>query len=185
MSDRTVVTRTVHAIGNAASYLFLVIVAISAFEVLMRYAIGQPTVWVHELSVAFAATCFVIGGPYVHASRRHITISYLYEKMSPGIQAWARLLCSLLTLAFLVFLSYATAVQGWQAVQYGETTGTALNWPIPAYLKSLFAVCAVVMSLQTVMHVIEDARRIGRRSASKFDRFPSNQPGSSQSGRNR
>jgi len=164
MSERTGVARTARAIGNAASYLFLVIVVISAFEVLMRYAFGRPTVWVHEVSIALAATCFVIGGPYVHASRRHITISYVYEKMPPVIQAWARLLCTLLTLAFLLCLSYATVHQGWQAVQYGETTGTALDWPIPAYLKSLFAVCVVVMSVQTVAHVIEDVGRIGRRS---------------------
>ena len=164
MSERTVVTRAVQVAGNTASYLFLLIVAISAFEVLMRYAFAQPTVWVHELSIAFAATCFVIGGPYVHATRRHITISYAYEKMPPGVQVWARLLCSLLTLTFLVFLTYATTLQGLQALQHGETTGTALNWPIPAYLKTLFAVCAAIMSVQTVMHVIEDARRIGRRT---------------------
>jgi TRAP-type mannitol/chloroaromatic compound transport system permease small subunit len=163
MTEHTTVTRAVHAAGNVASYLFLCIVAISAFEVLMRYAIGQPTVWVHELSIAFAATCFVIGGPYVQATRSHITISYAYDKMPPGLQVWARLLCSLLTLAFLVFLTYATTLQGWQALQYGETTGTALNWPIPAYLKTLFAVCAAIMTAQTAMHVIEDARRIARR----------------------
>jgi len=147
-------------LGNAASYLFLIIVAISAFEVLMRYAVGQPTVWVHELSIALAATCFVIGGPYVHRSRRHITISYMFEKMSPRGQRWARLLSSLLTLVFLCFLTYATMLQGWQALKHGEMTGTALNWPIPAYLKSLFAVCAAVMTVQTALHVIEDASRI-------------------------
>ena len=163
MSEGNCVTRAIHAAGNAASYLFLLIVAISAFEVLMRYAAGQPTVWVHELSIAFAATCFVIGGPYVHATRRHITISYAYEKMPPTLQAWARLLCSLLALTFLVSLTYATALQGWQALQQGETTGTALNWPIPAYLKTLFAVCAAIMTVQTAVHVVEDARRVRRR----------------------
>ena len=129
----------------------------------MRYAVGQPTVWVHELSIALAATCFVIGGPYVHRSRRHITISYMYEKMSSPVKRGARLLSSLLTLVFLVFLTYATTLQGWQALQHGEMTGTALNWPIPAYLKSLFAICAGVMSLQTVVHVIEDVASIRNR----------------------
>ena len=162
MSDPTPVTRFVHSVGNVASYLFLLIVAISAFEVLMRYVMGQPTIWVHELSIAFAATCFVIGGPYVHSSRRHITISYAFEKMPPAMQVWARLLISLLTLVFLLFLTYAAGVQGWQAVQHGETTGTALNWPIPAYLKSLFALCAAIMVVQTLVHVAEDIRRIDR-----------------------
>lgn len=170
MNGQPLVTRAVRAVGNAASYLFICIVAISAFEVLMRYAVGQPTVWVHELSIAFAATCFVIGGPYAHATRHHITISYAYDKMPPGLQVWVRLLCSLLTLGFLGFLVYATTLQGWQALQHGETTGTALNWPIPAYLKTLFAVCAVIMTVQTAVHVIEDARRIARRRVAGPDR---------------
>lgn len=165
MPENSVNERMVGVLGNAASYLFLIIVAISGFEVLMRYAVGQPTVWVHEVSIALAATCFVIGGPYVHRSRRHITISYMFEKMSPRVQSWARLLSSLLTLIFLVFLTYATTLQGLQAVQHGEMTGTALNWPIPAYLKSLFAICAAVMTVQTAVHVIEDAGRIRNRNS--------------------
>lgn len=164
MPQRSAVARTARLVGSAASYLFLLIVAISALEVLMRYALGQPTIWAHELSVALAATCFVIGGPYVHAARRHITISYVYERLPLAPQAWVRLLCSLLTLVFLLFLSYATAVQGWQALQHVETTGTALNWPIPVYLKCLFALCALIMSLQTMAHVLEDVERVRRRA---------------------
>jgi TRAP-type C4-dicarboxylate transport system permease small subunit len=165
VSEFSLSTRIVDRFGNAASYLFLIIVAISAYEVFMRYVVGQPTVWVHELSIALAATCFVIGGPYVHRSRRHITISYMFEKMSPDLQRWARLLSSLLTLVFLVFLTYATTLQGWQAVQHGEMTGTALNWPIPAYLKALFAVCAAVMTVQTAVHVFEDTARVRNRES--------------------
>ena len=165
MSDRSLIARVAGHLGSTASYLFLIIVVISAYEVFMRYAAGQPTVWVHEVSIMLAATCFVIGGPYVHSSRRHITISYLYEKMSPRVQRWARLLSSLLTLIFLGFLTYATTLQGWQALQHGEMTGTALNWPIPAYLKSLFAVCAAVMTVQTAVHVIEDVARTRNRDS--------------------
>ena len=150
--------------GNAASHLFLLIVVISAFEVLMRYVVGQPTVWAHELSVAFAATCFIVGGPAVHASRSHIAISVVYEKMPPRVRSWVRLLCSLLALAFLVCLAYAAALQGWQALQQGETTGTALNWPIPAYLKALFAAAVALMALQTLAHVAEDLERIRRQT---------------------
>ncbi|MGD8478153.1 MAG: TRAP transporter small permease [Burkholderiales bacterium] len=169
MPERTVITRAVLAVGNVASYLFLVIVAISAYEVLMRYVFDRPTVWVHELSVALAATCFVIGGPYVQATRRHITISFLQERMPPFVRRWARLLCSLLTLVFLAFLAYAATVQGWQALRQGEMTGTALNWPIPAYLKALFAVAVSIMTVQTIVQVIEDVKSIGRTDGAESD----------------
>ncbi len=157
MSGKNKLARIAQIAGDATSYLFLVIVVISAYEVFMRYAVGLPTIWVHELSVALAATCFVIGGPYVQQTRSHIVISFVYDRLPPATQSWARLLCSLLALFFLCFLTYAATLQSWQALQYGETTGTALNWPIPAYLKTLFAICAAAMSMQTLIHVIEDA----------------------------
>lgn len=163
MSDNNRLARAARIAGDSASYIFLVIVVISAYEVFMRYALGRPTIWVHELSIALAATCFVIGGPYVHQARQHITISFVYERLPPAVQRWVCLVCSLLALAFLCLLTYAASVQGWQALQYRETTGTALNWPIPAYLKVLFAICAALMTLQTLVHIFEDAGKLRSR----------------------
>jgi TRAP-type C4-dicarboxylate transport system permease small subunit len=142
--------------GEAASWLYLVVVVITAYEVTMRYLLNAPTLWVHELSVALAATCFVVGGPYVHHDRHHITISVVYDRMSPAARRWARVLGSLLTLVFCAFLTIATFVQAGLALKVMEKTGTALNWPIPAYLKTLFAVCAVVMTLQSLLHLVRD-----------------------------
>lgn len=142
--------------GEAASWLYLVVVVITAYEVTMRYLLNAPTLWVHELSVGLAATCFVLGGPYVHQDRQHITISVIYDRLSPGTRRRARALGSLLTLVFCAFLTYATFVQSGLALKVMEKTGTALNWPIPVYLKTLFAVCAVVMTLQSAVHLAED-----------------------------
>ncbi|MEX0960036.1 MAG: TRAP transporter small permease [Burkholderiales bacterium] len=163
MSNNNRLARAARIAGDSASYIFLVIVVISAYEVFMRYALGRPTIWVHELSIALAATCFVIGGPYVHQARQHITISFVYERLPPAVQRWVRLACSLLALTFLCLLTYAASVQGWQALRYGETTGTALNWPIPAYLKVLFAICAALMTLQTLVHIFDDAGKLRSR----------------------
>jgi TRAP-type mannitol/chloroaromatic compound transport system permease small subunit len=142
--------------GDAASWLYLLVVAITAYEVAMRYLLNAPTLWVHELSIALAATCFVIGGPYVHQDRRHITISFVYDRMRPAIQDWVRALGSLLTLIFCSALTVATIVQAAAALRVMEKTGTAINWPLPVYLKTLFAVCAIVMALQSLLHLSQD-----------------------------
>ena len=161
MPDR--ITRLVDAGGDAASWLFLVIVATTAYEVAMRYVFNAPTIWVHEVAIALAATCFVIGGPVVHQRQQHISISVIYERLGPAAQRWARALSSLLTLVFYLFLSYAATQQAWVALKAGETTGTALNWPIPAFLKTLFALAAVVLVLQTLGHLVQDIRRLRAR----------------------
>ncbi|MGQ0577632.1 MAG: TRAP transporter small permease subunit [Betaproteobacteria bacterium] len=149
-------SRLVRKVGEAASWLYLLVVAITAYEVTMRYVFNAPTLWVHELSVALAATCFVIGGPLVHQDRSHITISVVYERMSPLMRRRARALGSFLTVVFCGFLTMATIVQAGLALKVMETTGTALNWPIPVFLKTLFAVCAVAMTLQSLLHLARD-----------------------------
>jgi TRAP-type C4-dicarboxylate transport system permease small subunit len=156
----------VERIGESASYLFVVIVAITAYEVVMRYALNAPTIWVHELAVGLAAACFVIGGPVVHQHQQHITISFFYERMRPAAQRWARAASSLLTLIFCVFLTYAASVQAVVALKARETTGTALNWPIPAFLKTLFAVAAALMAVQSLIHLAQDVRRLRARAGS-------------------
>lgn len=156
--------RLTRTVGEGASWLYLVVVGITAYEVTMRYLFNAPTLWVHELSVALAATCFVIGGPLVHQERKHITISFVYDHMSPVVRRWARALSSLLTLVFCAFLTIATIVQSGLALKVMEKTGTALNWPIPVYLKTLFAVCAVVMTLQTLLHLARDLAALRDRS---------------------
>jgi hypothetical protein len=47
-------------------------------------------------------------------------------------------------------------MQAGLALKVMETTGTALNWPIPVYLKTLFAACAVVMTVQSLLHFARD-----------------------------
>jgi TRAP-type C4-dicarboxylate transport system permease small subunit len=149
-------------VGHVTSFAFPAIVAITTFEVVMRYFLRSPTIWVHEFSVLLAAIAFVVGGPLVHQRRRHITISYFYERMGRRLRRWVDLFSSALILAFLCLLAYATIQQASLSVATRETSGTALNLPIPAILKVLFAACVVLMVAQTVLHLVADARQFHR-----------------------
>lgn len=142
--------------GEGAGLLFVVIVAITAWEVVMRRLLGAPTIWVHELSTALAAVAFVAGGPAVHAARRHIVIGYFLERL-PG--EWQRLLGvvnGLLAIAFLALLTWAAAGQALVSIRDLETSGTALNWPVPVALKTLFALASALMLLQSLGHLLRD-----------------------------
>ena len=61
---------------------------------------------------------------------------------------------------FCVLLAYAAFQQSSVALRAGETTGTALNWPIPAYLKTLFVIAVALMALQSLAHLVQDVRRL-------------------------
>lgn len=164
MQEQGRIARLVDRLSDWISYLFLIIVAITAYEVVMRYCFNAPTIWVHELAVALAATGFVLGGPLVLQREQHIAIAVIYDRLRPRAQRFARAINSLLALVFCALLSYAALRQAGVALEARETSGTALNWPIPLYLKTLFALAAVVMTLQSVAHLARDLRRLRARS---------------------
>jgi TRAP-type C4-dicarboxylate transport system permease small subunit len=150
----------VKAIGTLACSLFLIVVAMIGYEVVARYFFNAPTIWSHELSVMLCAMAFLLGGPYVHEHRNHIVISVAAERFSPHWRLRANGLVSLLTLVFFMVLSYATAQQAAESIRYMEQSGTALNLPIPVAIKSLFAIVAAFMTLQSLLQLIGDLKRL-------------------------
>ena len=158
MSNQSLLSRATAKLGDTTSLVFVVIVLISAYEVVMRYAFEAPTIWVHEISIALAGAAFAIGGPYVHDTRQHIAITFFLERMSTRTQRWMRVMHSVLGVLFLVFLAHAAGNQAIGSVSEGETSGTALNLPIPAVIKSVFALCCLLLLVQTLIHLAKDVR---------------------------
>jgi TRAP-type C4-dicarboxylate transport system permease small subunit len=154
--------RLAGALGDLVAYAFAVVVAITAYEVVMRYGFSAPTTWVHELSVMLSAIAFVFGGPYAHRLRRHIAITALHERLPPRGRAALDALNSALVLVALGFISYAAIGQAELAIEVRETTGTASNLPIPMVVKTLFAAGAVLMAAQTALHVLQDLAALRR-----------------------
>ena len=140
-----------------AAVLFVAITCVIAYEVIARYLFDAPTIWAHEVSVLLAATAFVIGGPVVHAERRHIVISIAYERFPPRLRRYAAVLNALLSVVFLAILSFAAWQQAVESIALFETSGTALNWPIPMLLKTFLAGGASIMALQSLVQLTSDA----------------------------
>jgi TRAP-type C4-dicarboxylate transport system permease small subunit len=150
----------VSAIGAIACSFFLIVVAMIAYEVVSRYFFDSPTIWSHELSVMLCAAAFLLGGPYVHQHRSHIIISIAAERFSPHWRSRANVLVSLLTFAFFILLTYATVGQAIDSISFMEQSGTALNWPIPVIVKTLFAFVAAFMTLQSLLQLSGDFKRL-------------------------
>ncbi len=150
----------VSAIGAIACSFFLIVVAMILYEVASRYFFNAPTIWSHELSVMLCASAFLLGGPYVHQHRNHIVISVAAERFSPLWRSRANVLVSLLTFAFFVALSIATILQAVDSISFMEQSGTALNLPIPVFVKTLFAIVAALMALQSLLQLLTDFKTL-------------------------
>jgi TRAP-type C4-dicarboxylate transport system permease small subunit len=135
-------------LGERLCYLYLAAVAITAYEVVMRYLLNAPTSWAFELTILLCAICYLVSGGYVTAQRKHIAITALYDLMPAQVRWWLDLvamLTGILAMGLLVWSAWRPAVQ---AVRIVERTGSAWDSPSPAIIKPLIAIGALLIVLQ-------------------------------------
>jgi TRAP-type C4-dicarboxylate transport system permease small subunit len=147
------VDRLNRLLGERLCYLYLIAVAITAYEVVMRYLFAAPTTWAFELTILLCAICYLLSGGFVTWQRRHIAITSVYDLMPAGIR-WGldllAMLTGILAMGLLVWAAWRPAVL---AVTIVERTGSAWNSPSPAIIKPLIAVGAGLIVLQLLVQV--------------------------------
>jgi C4-dicarboxylate transporter DctQ subunit len=151
MQQQDPVGRFARRIGIVLSWCFAVVVVLTAFEVVMRYVFNSPTIWVHDVSIALSAICFVIGGAYALQADQHIRINVLSEMVPPDRKRWVDLFCYVAAAIFLAALTYAATIQASRSIALMETSGRAWDVPIPVLLKSVLAAGAALMTVQVVL----------------------------------
>lgn len=144
--------------GGIISVLFGVGVAISFYEIVVRYAFNAPTVWVHEATIGLVAFCYLFGGIYCLASDKHIRIGLIYFGSVGRTRQLLDIFNSLMTIFFagsLVYASYTMAHSGWFSPTGElrlERSGSAWNPVIPAIIKLTLLATAAVLAIQSVLH---------------------------------
>jgi TRAP-type mannitol/chloroaromatic compound transport system permease small subunit len=149
-------------LGGLLSWLFGFSVLITAFEVVMRYVFNRPTVWVHDLTIAVTAVCFVFGGAYALARSEHIRITTVHDHMSPRWRAAVDFVGDVAIMLFLGALTWAAAHQAWRSILLVETSGRAWDVPIPPVLKATLALGTALMTAQAALRLwmqLRDTRR--------------------------
>lgn len=159
MEEREPVDRLALALGHILCWLFAVGVAMTAWEVVMRYGFNAPTVWVHDSVIALSGICFVFGGAYALSERSHIRITSLYDRLSVRSHRYVDAANAFLAAIFLGGLTWAAAIQAWRSLLLMETSGRAWDVPIPVLLKSVLFLGAALMTVQTLRHALAALRR--------------------------
>ena len=156
---RTTLDQMIDRFGGLVSLLFGVAVVVSFYEIIVRYFYNAPTVWAHETTIGLVAVCYLFGGLFCLARDQHIRIGLLYFSTNGGTRRILDAINSALTLFFALAMIYAS----WFMVEKSwfspvgdfklERSGTAWNPPIPALVKLAFLVTAIVLALQSILHL--------------------------------
>ena len=149
------------AMAFVAKILIAAIAGMMFYEVIMRYVVGQPTLWVYETSLWFGSIVFLISGVTVMEKRGHIRVTVIYDVVSSGTRRIFDGLSALLTCIFAFCLVFGSFNEARDKLLRWETLGTIWNTPVLAVVKPLLLVVVTLIAIQAVVYLFVD--REGRR----------------------
>lgn len=146
-------------VSRIAMMLVLVIVGVTGYEIVMRYAFSTTMIWTKELSVWLGAISYVLAGLYAMQKRAHISITLLYDASPPRIRLVLDLFRLAVILAFSIALIAGAGPFAWEALMRWETTGSNWSAPVPATVKPLIIVTVGLVAVQAIANTVSDIRR--------------------------
>lgn len=146
----TPVDRGVMILSRIAMLLTPIVVGVTFFEVVLRYAFGSPTLWANELTLWLGSVIFLSAGVYTMQRRGHIRITAVYD-LAPR---WLRDIFDAVATAVVVAYAAMMIVAGFDValdtLLRWERFGTYWNPPIPATVKPLVLFTTFLVALQAV-----------------------------------
>jgi TRAP-type mannitol/chloroaromatic compound transport system permease small subunit len=155
MADPTVVDRVSRTVGETLSWLFLVSVLLTCYEVLMGAAFRAPTIWVHDATTMLSATCFLLGGAYALQGGHHIRITFVYDLLPPRGQRLCDLIGLVLAEVYLLALAWFSGMQAFNSIRIVEMSGRAWNFPMPMVIRTALFLGAALLALQAAAELFK------------------------------
>lgn len=138
-------------IGNAVSWIWIVLLGVIVINVFMRYALGEGRIEFEEIQWHLYSIGFMIGLGYAVVHDAHIRVDIVHERLSPLARAWIDLYgILLLVLPFVVLmLIYAVPFIADSFVT-SETSPSPGGLPYRWLIKSMLFIGFALLGLAAV-----------------------------------
>jgi len=145
-------------LGEAVSWLSLLMVLVTFAIVVLRYVFDLGWIWLQESVTYMHAALFLVGAAYTLGHEGHVRVDIFYQRLSPRTRAWVDLGGSLLLLmpvcVFIFWICWGYVMQSWALLEGSREAG-GLNGVY--LLKTLMLVMAGLLLLQGLAQVIRRA----------------------------
>ncbi len=152
MKIKTVLTK---ALNGVAGMSFIVMVALTCWQVFTRYVLKNPSTWSEELVSYLFAWMSLLGASIVTSESGHMNIPVLVDRLNPQMRSYMRILHELIALLFsLAILVYG----GWQIsrLAMGQMT-SSLGVPVGIFYF-VMPLCGVLNIIYTIINIAETAK---------------------------
>ncbi len=116
----------VRGIGNAASWVWALLVAVIVVNVTMRYVFGEGRIEFEELQWHLYAVGFLVGLSYCIQNDSHIRIDIFHERFAPRTKAWIEFWGLLI---FLIPYAVVVLIYAPSFIEYSFRTGEVSSAP--------------------------------------------------------
>ena len=171
----TPVDRFVSVVSRLTMFLTVVVVAITFYEVVMRYLFRSPTLWVNELTLWLGSVIFLVAGAYTMQRRAHIRITAVYDIVPRSVRLVFDIVAVLVVVAYAAMMIGAGFDVAFDTLLRWERFGTFWNPPIPATVKPLVLVVTFLVAVQAVNNLLADWFGVGKGGADR-ERDPERNP---------
>ena len=163
----TALDRWIVKLGDIVTWIYVVAVLISFYEVIMRYFFNSPTVWVHETVTAIVGMGMAFGGIYCFSNDSHIKVEIVRDLFPQKWQKRIAIFVDFLVLIFACGGTYAMWYMTSRAIItpagtfYMQRSGSAMNSVWPTVTKIFILIVFVILVLQALLHLIKKIRTYG------------------------
>jgi TRAP-type mannitol/chloroaromatic compound transport system permease small subunit len=142
-------------VARVVSWVVVLIMLATLYEVIRRYVFGSPTQWVFEFNYLVHGMYFMLMGAYVLAVRGHVNVDIFYAKLSLRGRAILDCLTSPIFFFFVIMMLYHGYGFAMKSISFRETLSSA--WAPPIYpFKAVIPFTALLVLLQGLSKLIQD-----------------------------
>ena len=138
-------------LGRCVAWLVVVMVAVTFFNVVIRYAFNFGLIAMQESVIYLHSFAFMLAMAYTYRRNQHVRVDIFYAKFSAGKKAWIDLLGTLFLLFpfcwYLIIISLEYAGASWQLLEGSREAG---GLPLVFLLKSLLPLMPLLVFLQGI-----------------------------------
>ena len=120
-------------LGRLAGLLLIALLVLINVEVVARYLFARSTLIADEYGGYLMAWITMLGAIHLLRADRHLTMTWLVDRLSPRQQNWIGLAAAVIGLGVSAVLGYATAVLVLMSWRFGtisiQPSATPLVWP--------------------------------------------------------
>lgn len=164
-SDRGVrarIERFIGVIGEATSWVALVIVALMATNVLLRYLFRTGSVWSQELEWHLLVPLILFGMSYALRHGEHVRVDILYAKFPDRAKVVVDLVSALLAIAISVIVIWLSINYVQQSYVISEQSQDPGGLPYRFLLKALIPVGFALLLLQSIASALGSIEKLRR-----------------------